>query len=260
MLRSKNNSCWGVDWEAIVGMICTQCKRQLRVCPRVISTHLEPGTMIGTAAMACRTVSAVGPSNPCRCSVVTVVLSAASRRNRRRPAPQSVPTVPTVPESGRRYADDARHELSENWEFPLRFINASGVDPKARVPPVFLPQIGRLTPDAVGEAIGIAADDIPMAARWIGSRPCSLIGQPNTMGDEMGYLGPGLAGQRCVDRLVMGASRSTCSRLPVIASVDERLSVLKPVRPRLHSISFIFKGRPGEVYLTVTGYNFRGVP
>lgn len=165
-----------------------------------------------------------------------------------------------MPESGRRYADDARHELSENWEFPLRFINASGVDPKARVPPVFLPQIGRLTPDAVGEAIGIAADDIPMAARWIGSRPCSLIGQPNTMGDEMGYLGPGLAGQRCADRLVMGASRSTCSRLPVIASVDERLSVLKPVRPRLHSISFIFKGRPGEVYLTVTGYNFRGVP
>lgn len=62
MLRSKNNSCWGVDWEAIVGMICTQCKRQLRVCPRVISTHLEPGTTIGTAAMACRTVSAVGPS------------------------------------------------------------------------------------------------------------------------------------------------------------------------------------------------------
>ncbi|CCK64512.1 Conserved protein of unknown function [Mycobacterium canettii CIPT 140070017] len=61
-----------------------------------------------------------------------------------------------------------------------------------------------MIPDAVSEAIGIPADDIPMAARWIGSRPCSLTGQPNAMGDEMGDLEPGLAGQRCVDRLVTG--------------------------------------------------------
>lgn len=241
-------------------MICTQCKRQLRVCPRVISTHLEPGTTIGTAAMACRTVSAVGPSESLQVFGGDGRVVGGFQAQPEAPSPTISANSANSARIGTAYADDARHELSENWEFPLRFINASGVDPKARVPPVFLPQIGRLTPDAVGEAIGIAADDIPMAARWIGSRPCSLIGQPNTMGDEMGYLGPGLAGQRCVDRLVMGASRSTCSRLPVIASVDERLSVLKPVRPRLHSISFIFKGRPGEVYLTVTGYNFRGVP
>jgi hypothetical protein len=47
----------------MVGMICTQYKRHFRVCPRAISTQVEPGTMIGTEAMACRTVSAIGPSD-----------------------------------------------------------------------------------------------------------------------------------------------------------------------------------------------------
>ena len=46
----------------MVGMICTQYKRHFRVCPRPISAQVEFGTMIGTEAMACRTVSAVGPS------------------------------------------------------------------------------------------------------------------------------------------------------------------------------------------------------
>jgi hypothetical protein len=32
------------------------------VCPRPISTQLESATSTGTEAMACRTVSAVGPS------------------------------------------------------------------------------------------------------------------------------------------------------------------------------------------------------
>ena len=47
----------------MVGMICTQYKRHFLVCPRAISTQLEPGTATGTEAMACRTVSAVGPSD-----------------------------------------------------------------------------------------------------------------------------------------------------------------------------------------------------
>src|SRR5215472_13774638 len=63
MLWSKNNSCCGVDSLAMVGMICTQYRRHFRVCPRAISTQVEPGTMIGTEAMACRTVSVVGPSD-----------------------------------------------------------------------------------------------------------------------------------------------------------------------------------------------------
>ena len=62
VLWSKNNNCWGVDSLAMVGMICTQYNRHFLVCPRAISTHLEPGTAIGTEAMARFTVSAVGPS------------------------------------------------------------------------------------------------------------------------------------------------------------------------------------------------------
>ena len=61
MLWSKNSSCWGVDSLAMVGMICTQYKRHFLVCPRAISTQVVPGIVIGTEAMACRTVSAVGP-------------------------------------------------------------------------------------------------------------------------------------------------------------------------------------------------------
>ena len=47
---------------AMVGMICTQDNRHFLVCPRAISTQFVPGTVMGTDAMACRTVSAVGPS------------------------------------------------------------------------------------------------------------------------------------------------------------------------------------------------------
>src|ERR1700722_3063861 len=61
-LWSKNSNCWGVDSLAMVGMICTQYSRQFLVCPRAISTQLDPATSTGTEAMACRTVSAVGPS------------------------------------------------------------------------------------------------------------------------------------------------------------------------------------------------------
>ncbi len=41
--------------------ICTQCKRQLRASPGDFDPF-EPGTTIGTAVMACRTVSGNGPS------------------------------------------------------------------------------------------------------------------------------------------------------------------------------------------------------
>ncbi|PJE04101.1 MAG: reductase [Mycobacterium sp.] len=49
---------------------------------------------------------------------------------------------------------------------------------------------------------------------------------------------------------------------PVRASVDEWLAVLKPLQPRLYSISSSPKVHPGEVHLTVSPvrYNFRGVP
>jgi hypothetical protein len=43
-------------------MICTQDNRHFLVCPRAISTQFVPGTVMGTDAMARRTVSAVGPS------------------------------------------------------------------------------------------------------------------------------------------------------------------------------------------------------
>ena len=64
VLWSKNSSCWGVDSPAIVGMICTQYKRQFRVWPRPISTQKVPGVATGTSVIARRTVSAVGPSEP----------------------------------------------------------------------------------------------------------------------------------------------------------------------------------------------------
>lgn len=62
LLWSKKSSCCGLDSLAIVGMICTQCSRQFRVCPRPISTQMVPGMAMGTAVIAWRTVSAVGPS------------------------------------------------------------------------------------------------------------------------------------------------------------------------------------------------------
>lgn len=55
----------------MLGMICTQYSRHFLVCPRAISTQIEPGTRTGTeatASMACRTVSFVGPSEPLQVS------------------------------------------------------------------------------------------------------------------------------------------------------------------------------------------------
>ena len=50
--------------------------------------------------------------------------------------------------------------------------------------------------------------------------------------------------------------------LPVTASVEEWLTVLKPIRPRLYSISSSPQEHPRELHLTVSPvrYNFQGVP
>ncbi|HEY3996962.1 MAG TPA: bifunctional nitrate reductase/sulfite reductase flavoprotein subunit alpha [Mycobacterium sp.] len=52
------------------------------------------------------------------------------------------------------------------------------------------------------------------------------------------------------------------AQLPVTASVDEWISILKPLQPRLYSISSSPKETPREVHLTVSPvrYNFKGVP
>ena len=52
------------------------------------------------------------------------------------------------------------------------------------------------------------------------------------------------------------------AHLPVKASIDEWLAVLKPLQPRLYSISSSPKENPGEIHLTVSPvrYNFQGVP
>lgn len=52
------------------------------------------------------------------------------------------------------------------------------------------------------------------------------------------------------------------AQLPVTASVDEWLALLKPLQPRLYSISSSPKENPREVQLTVSlvRYNFQGVP
>jgi hypothetical protein len=44
-------------------MICTQNNRHFLACPRAVSTQLEPETSTGTAVIACRTVSELGPSD-----------------------------------------------------------------------------------------------------------------------------------------------------------------------------------------------------
>ncbi|OBK19551.1 bifunctional nitrate reductase/sulfite reductase flavoprotein subunit alpha [Mycobacterium asiaticum] len=51
------------------------------------------------------------------------------------------------------------------------------------------------------------------------------------------------------------------AQAPVAASVDEWLAVLKPLQPRLYSISSSPKEHPGEIHLTVSPvrYNFRGI-
>ncbi|KZS61890.1 bifunctional nitrate reductase/sulfite reductase flavoprotein subunit alpha [Mycobacterium pseudokansasii] len=52
------------------------------------------------------------------------------------------------------------------------------------------------------------------------------------------------------------------AQAPVTATADEWLAVLKPLQPRLYSISSSPKQHPGEVHLTVSPvrYNFQGVP
>lgn len=103
----------GVASSAMLGMICTQYKRHFLVCPRAISTHIDPGIRTGTESMDRFTVSAVGPSDALQLSGGGAAVPATSRRNR-----PGGPTAGPGP-SGSRSGDDARRELSEGCDCPL---------------------------------------------------------------------------------------------------------------------------------------------
>src|SRR6516225_7546555 len=91
-------------------MLCTQYNRHFFVCPRAISTQIEPGTSTGTEAMACRTVPAVGPSESLQVSGRAAGGAVGFRR------------TPRPTKSAESQTDDAHCELNENCECPICFV------------------------------------------------------------------------------------------------------------------------------------------
>ncbi len=124
-------------------------------------------------------------------------------------------------------------------KFPT-FLTTPGADPKARVPPVFLPQIGRLTPmrsalsasgrrHPDGGIVGSAADH----ARSSASLTRATTGLPWTRSSGSAAL---------IDwSWAPGRIRS---RLPVIASVDERLSAVLKSSSAAPAFNLIHLARP----------------
>lgn len=99
------------------------------------------------------------------------------------------------------------------------------------------------------EITRITGDLLRFVAQRSGDTELATLVKP----DNKTALADWMWGRQTVDVL---------ARSPVTASVDEWLSVLKPLAPRLYSISSASIDNPREVHLTVSAvrYEFEGVP
>jgi sulfite reductase (NADPH) flavoprotein alpha-component len=130
------------------------------------------------------------------------------------------------------------------------WLAATGLDPEAEV------ELADFRPMSLHEALTdrfeiahINRDLLRFAQKRTGDTELAELLRP----ENKAALADWAWGRQSVDLL---------GQLKVAAPVDEWLSVLKPLQPRLYSISSSPKENPREVHLTVSPvrYNFQGVP
>ena len=99
------------------------------------------------------------------------------------------------------------------------------------------------------EIAHISPDLLRFVQQRSGDKELATLMKP----ENKAALGDWTWGRQSVDLL---------AALPVAASIEEWMKVLKPLQPRLYSISSSPKENPREVHLTVSPvrYNFQGVP